>query len=462
MQGTEEEEKAAASINDHPFVLATAKDNVGRVVVGEYYFKDSTLGSRLMYRFMFAELVGTMLMTAIFSGILLSVSVVEEGESSQDLQSSSNILIRAIGQGFVLTALCFQMYSYLNVQYRFEDEKFKVLGNEERRVIVRANNIQGWVKGELVDAEADPDAEIQETRSFTREGTVTVRVERTNSVIRCLRSEIRGFLRQGDVALTVEHGELVEILSEKLSSLRAATYDVRYVDGTHGKESVWNLYLPRRKDYTVGHFNPAISYAAALLGDLEPSQAAIYIIAQCFGACLGSALIVPIVNDLGTDFPKDTVAQTNISDDELFRVDIFCQSLSVLIALVAFVSPWARKGQIRHPFFAELGVLALGIGSMVLCVVAASTMKTSPFNLAMTMGNCFASDSYSHLTEAIFASWLAGIFAAFFWAAIFSGEGQGVQFSMSAARRVLSREPILHVLLSAGRALLALVFGGNS
>ena len=84
-------EEATMVERDHPFILGTAKDDLGRVVVGEYYFKNSTLGSRLMYRFMFAELVGTMLMNAIFSGILLSMSVVEEGESNQDLQSSSNV-----------------------------------------------------------------------------------------------------------------------------------------------------------------------------------------------------------------------------------------------------------------------------------------------------------------------------------------------------------------------------------
>jgi glycerol uptake facilitator-like aquaporin len=64
-----------------------------------------------------------------------------------------------------------------------------------------------------------------------------------------------------------------------------------YYDGTHGKESIWNLRVPSRDPYVVGHFNPAVTYAATLLGEIHPMLGLMYICAQMFGGIAGAAFV---------------------------------------------------------------------------------------------------------------------------------------------------------------------------
>ena len=71
------------------------------VRTGEYWDADMPLASRLSYRYMFAELVGTMLFTILSCGLDVSSGTLASAISYREDRSPGRILVLALGNGLV-------------------------------------------------------------------------------------------------------------------------------------------------------------------------------------------------------------------------------------------------------------------------------------------------------------------------------------------------------------------------
>ena len=170
------------------------------------------------------------------------------------------------------------VYSMMKLKYRRESERYSEL-DFDQDVFVRANNLNGFLAA---------------TKAFRREGNdkVTVEISRTSLEKTRNREDARVRLCKGDIARLCNTDEDVTIMSDPPCQVSSdALYDVMYYDGTHGKENIWNLRVPSRDPYVVGHFNPAVTYAATLLGEIHPMLGLMYICAQMFGGIAGAAFV---------------------------------------------------------------------------------------------------------------------------------------------------------------------------
>ena len=264
--------------------------------------------------------------------------------------------------------IMYYSYSYMRVKFRFPFENFEPLKNHKTRVYVPANNLEGWIEGLVVGSDSM--------------GGIKVKLDRTNTIKWVKREDVRMLFEKNDVACKVNDGEAVEIVSERPSCLNEATYDVRYGDGSFGKESIWNLHRPRRTMYTVGHFSPAITYAVLLLGEIHPDQAIMYIVAQIFGASLGSGFVTATVGSSNIHF------LSGVSNSNALSATICLSVVLVLVTLIAFTSPWKPKnGHIPSSFEVELAPLMVGLVVMLTTICQSTTV----WYVCVDVSSCFDS-----------------------------------------------------------------------
>jgi len=161
----------------------------------------------------------------------------------------------------------------MRVKYRKESERFTEVHQTEK-VFVRANNLNGFLAATKT---CEKDCyQIQRTS-----------VEKTRK-----REDVRLKLSKGESARLCSTDEDVTIMSDSPTSVSSdAAYDVMYYNGKYGKENMWNLRVPSRDPYIVGHFNPAVTYAATLLGEIHPNLGIMYVCAQIFGGIAGAAFV---------------------------------------------------------------------------------------------------------------------------------------------------------------------------
>jgi len=260
---------------------------------------------------------------------------------------------------------------------------------------------------------------------------------------------MRVVLKKGDIARTKDDLD-VEIRS-KLKQQHNNDYDVRLYDGTVSNEEIWDLRMPSRDRFIVGHFNPAVTYAATLLGEIEPEQGMMYILAQFFGACLGAALIKVMIPDFGTTDYGTSAPVPGISNAEAIIAEGTLTMLMVLITLAAFVAPWERMhepdselSQLPHPFFKQLSPLLLGLSVFSLTVMGASTTG-APMNIARTMGASFVTNDWSDAWLYAAGAWAGGVTAAAVWAMSFSGK---IFCDCRSLGHIFQRELISYSILS--------------
>jgi len=421
-------------------------DSYNNVASDAYYDPDNLMSSRLSCRFMFAELVGTFIFTVIAVGTDLSSGTLASTVSYREDRSPGRILVMALGNAMALSALMYTVYSFMRLRHRAPRMKFKSLESDpsvHQKVYMKGHNLHGWIEGT-----------VEMPTEKTPEGCVKVRPTRNDIVKeKCRRENLRIVLKKGDIARNKDD-EDVEIRS-KLKQQHNNDYDIRRFDGTITRDDIWNLRLPSRDRYVVGHFNPAITYAATLLGEIEPEQGVMYILAQLFGGCLGAAFVKVMIPDFGTNEYGTSLPVPGISNSEACLAEGALTMLFVLIALATFMVPWERMhepdtelSQLPHPFFKELSPLLLGLSVFSLSVMGASTTG-APMNIARTLGASFVTDDWSKVYVYAIGAWGGSIVAALVWALSFSGK---LFCDCRFLTQICHRELVLYCFFSVFRA----------
>ena len=313
--------------------------------------------------------------------------------------SPARILVLALGNGFAYASLMYFVYSMMKLKYRRESERYSELEFRED-VFVRANNLNGFLAAT--------------TESKDGKDGVKFKILRTSLEKTRNREDARVRLCKGDIARLCSTDEDVTIMSDPPCQVSSdALYDVMYYDGTHGKESIWNLRVPSRDPYVVGHFNPAVTYAATLLGEIHPMLGLMYICAQMFGGIAGAAFVRGVfgsdslVHRGGLSLPVAEVT----SSQALLSETVLCAVL-VTVQLTIWVVPtsrrWRKTSSLVHPFRREIAPLIVGLVTACLTIIGATT-SNAPMNISRTLGVAIMTETWTSQWIYPLAGWFGAI-----------------------------------------------------
>ena len=140
-----------------------------------------------------------------------------------------------------------------------------------------------------------------------------------------------------------------------------------------------------------GHFNPAVTLAAAVLRRIDPIDAVVYILAQLSGAVLGALLTKSLLLDEGraTHYGAATVSPLlsgNTAGAVVEALGTFCLVLVILVALLSkkTAKDWAPLA---------LGALAIGT-TFVFLVMVGGPLTVASYNPARWFGPALVSNDW--------------------------------------------------------------------
>merc|ERR1719198_864464 len=316
--------------------------------------------------------------------------------------SPARILVLALGNGFAYTSLMYFVYSMMKLKYRKESERYSELTHDEP-VFVQANNLNGFLSA---------------TANRPQGEELNFEISRTSLEKTRNREDARVRLCKGDIARLCSTDEDVTVMSDPPCQVSSdALYDVMYYDGTHGKENIWNLRVPSRDPYVVGHFNPAVTYAATLLGEIHPNLGLMYVCAQIFGGIAGAAFVRGLFGASsleqrgGLSLPASEVT----SSQALLSETVLCAIL-VTVQLTIWVAPTSGRWRktFAHPFRREVAPLIVGLVTACLTIVGSTTSR-APMNISRTLGVAIVTDSWTSQWIYPLAGWLGAILGTFMW-----------------------------------------------
>jgi MIP family channel proteins len=158
-----------------------------------------------------------------------------------------------------------------------------------------------------------------------------------------------------------------------------------------------------------GHFNPAVTFAAALLRRLDPIDAVVYILAQLSGAVLGALMVKGFLLDEGRAGHYGAAAISplisgNVAGALLEGIGTFLLVLAV--CSVAF-NPTARSE------WAPLAIgLTLGLDVMILGPLTGGSVNPARWFGPALIANFF-SDTWPYVIGPLVGAALAAAFYAF-------------------------------------------------
>jgi MIP family channel proteins len=163
-----------------------------------------------------------------------------------------------------------------------------------------------------------------------------------------------------------------------------------------------------------GHFNPAITFGAAVLRRIDPIDALVYILAQLSGGVLGALLTKAFLLDEGraSDYGAATVSPLLGSNFQGALVEGIGTFLLVVAVLAIAINPQARRE------WAPLGIgLTLGFVVMVFGPLTGGAVNPARWFGPALVGNEFA-DVWPYVVGPLVG---AGLAAAFYWFVIEAG-----------------------------------------
>lgn len=176
-----------------------------------------------------------------------------------------------------------------------------------------------------------------------------------------------------------------------------------------------------------GHFNPAVTFGAALLKKIDPIDAVVYVLAQLSGGVLGALLTKGLLVDEGraTDYGAAAVGPLLGGNFQGALVEGIGAFVLVLAVMALALNPNARKE------WAPLGIgLTLGFVVMVMGPLTGAAVNPARWFGPALVGNEFASVWPFVIGPLVGAALAAG----FYWLVIEGGGGAAAADPSSTAK----------------------------
>lgn len=179
--------------------------------------------------------------------------------------------------------------------------------------------------------------------------------------------------------------------------------------------------------YVIGpisgcHINPAITIAMLTAGKIKPTDAAWYIIAQCFGAIFAAGLLLAIANGM-TDYSiaVNGLGQNGYGPGYGAGFTMASAFVSELVLTTIFLL--VVFGATRKKATAGFAGVAIGLSLAMIHMVSIPITGTS-VNPARSIGPAVfvGGDALMQIPLFVAAPILGGIFAAFIWRYVLKGE----------------------------------------
>jgi glycerol uptake facilitator protein len=164
-----------------------------------------------------------------------------------------------------------------------------------------------------------------------------------------------------------------------------------------------------------GHFNPAVTAAAAALRRIDPVDAVVYILAQLSGGVLGALLAKGLLLDEGraAHYGAATVSPLLGSNFQGMIVEALGTFVLVLVVLGVLFNPRVRQ---------EWGPLAIGL-SLAFLVMVFGPLTGAAFNPARWFGPALIGEEFGDVWPYLGGELIgAGLAAAFFVLVLAPGE----------------------------------------
>jgi MIP family channel proteins len=177
-----------------------------------------------------------------------------------------------------------------------------------------------------------------------------------------------------------------------------------------------------------GHFNPAVTAAAAALRRIDPVDAVVYILAQLSGGVLGALLAKGLLLDEGraAHYGATTVSPLLGSNFQGMIVEALGTFVLVLVVLGVLFNPRVRQ---------EWGPLAIGL-SLAFLVMVFGPLTGAAFNPARWFGPALIGEEFGDVWPYLGGELIgAGLAAAFFVLVLAPGERDVGAVETGAERR---------------------------
>lgn len=178
-----------------------------------------------------------------------------------------------------------------------------------------------------------------------------------------------------------------------------------------------------------GHFNPAITAAAAGLRKIDPVDAVVYILAQLSGGVLGALLAKGLLLDEGRagNYGAATISPLLGGNFQGFIVEGLGTFLLVLAFLAIVFNPRARQ---------EWGPLAVGL-TLVFLAMVLGPLTGAAVNPARWFGPALIGEEFSDVWPYLGGELVGAMLAAAFFAFVIAPGEKGVGPTDAAAERRL-------------------------
>jgi glycerol uptake facilitator protein len=164
-----------------------------------------------------------------------------------------------------------------------------------------------------------------------------------------------------------------------------------------------------------GHFNPAVTVAAAALRRINPVDAVVYILAQLSGAVLGALLTKAMLLDEGrlSDYGAATISPLVGDNFDGMILEAIGTFMLVLAVLAVALNPRARK---------EWAPLTIGL-TFAFVVMVLGPLTGAAVNPARWFGPALVGDQFGDVWPYLVGDFLGGLLAAaFFFFVIAAGD----------------------------------------
>lgn len=166
-----------------------------------------------------------------------------------------------------------------------------------------------------------------------------------------------------------------------------------------------------------GHFNPAVTAAAAALRRIDPVDAVVYVLAQLSGGVLGALLAKGLLLDEGRagKYGAATISPLLGGNFQGFIVEGIGTFVLVLVVLAVLFNPRVRQ---------EWGPLAIGL-TLAFLVMVFGPLTGAAFNPARWFGPALIGEEFSDVWPYLGGELVGAMFAAAFFALVLAPGERG-------------------------------------
>ena len=156
-----------------------------------------------------------------------------------------------------------------------------------------------------------------------------------------------------------------------------------------------------------GHFNPAVTVAAAVLRRIDPVDAVVYILAQLSGGVLGALLTKALLLDEGRvgDYGAATISPLLGDNFDGMLLELIGTFVLVLAVLTAALNPRARK---------EFAPLTIG-ATLAFLVFVLGPLTGAALNPARWFGPALVGEEFGDIWPYLVGELAGGVLAAGFY-----------------------------------------------